>query len=137
MSQSEDHQAASVAPTTPGARLRAARIAAGYPSGASAARALGVVTSTYSSHENGQSGLSAELAEKYGRQFCVNASWLLFGTGDQERPVKQPTAAAIPSYAIPDKKLALEAKILGWLCAFAIALGVVDLFLHAYNMGWL
>jgi phage repressor protein C with HTH and peptisase S24 domain len=63
-------------------RLRDARKNAGYSSAAKAAAALGVKTSTYAAHENGQNEFDAETAKHYGRRFKVAAAWLLTGEDD-------------------------------------------------------
>lgn len=67
-------------------RLKAARIKAGYKSGASAARRLTLSTSTYNAHENGQNEFGPEYAEAYGRVFKVSSGWLLTGEGHMEAP---------------------------------------------------
>lgn len=61
-------------------RLKEARQAAGFASAAAAAERLGVPYATYSAHENGSRGFTAEAAMKYGRAFRVQPEWLLFGT---------------------------------------------------------
>jgi len=58
-------------------RLRAARMAAGYPSARSAAQKFDWKVSTYTAHENGQNGFDISDARKYGLAFSVNAAWLL------------------------------------------------------------
>lgn len=62
-------------------RLTAAREKAGYATAADAARALGVKEQTYYSHENGNSGLRANVADRYARKFKVSLDWLLTGRG--------------------------------------------------------
>ena len=66
---------------TPAERLAAARLAAGYPSAAEAARALGMKFSTYAALENGQNGLSRS-GERLAQFFRVDLNWLLTGRGD-------------------------------------------------------
>jgi phage repressor protein C with HTH and peptisase S24 domain len=68
-------------------RLREARRSAGYASAAKAAAALGVKTSTYAAHENGQNEFDAETAKQYGRRFKVGAAWLLTGETEDLRRV--------------------------------------------------
>lgn len=63
-------------------RLTMARKRAGYETAAEAARALGVKDQTYYAHENGSSGLRAEVAEKYARKFKVSLEWLLTEKGE-------------------------------------------------------
>ena len=65
----------------PAARLRIARLRAGYETGKDAAEALGFPVSTYLSHENGSRGISAKRAEVYARKYKVREQWLLYGVG--------------------------------------------------------
>ena len=60
-------------------RLRLARIAAGYPSAAQAARHLRIPYGTYSGHESGSRGFGSEEAALYAQAFGVAAAWLTFG----------------------------------------------------------
>lgn len=64
-------------------RLKRARERAGYESAANAARRYGWSEVTYRAHENGLRGITPRVAEKYGRAFRVDPSWLLYGTGDE------------------------------------------------------
>lgn len=66
----------------PAARLRIARLRAGYETGKEAAEALGFPVSTYLSHENGSRGISAKRAVTYARKYKVREQWLLYGVGD-------------------------------------------------------
>jgi DNA-binding XRE family transcriptional regulator len=59
-------------------RLKRARIKAGYKTAKAAAERLGMSTTTYRSHENGQTPVPARLAKRYARAFHVSANWLLF-----------------------------------------------------------
>lgn len=68
-------------------RLREARIAAGFSSAAKAAEALGIKTSTYAAHENGQNEFDAAAAKIYGRKFRTGAAWLLTGEDEELRRV--------------------------------------------------
>jgi hypothetical protein len=65
----------------PAARLRIARLRAGYETGKEAAEALGFPVSTYLGHENGSRGISAKRAEVYARKYKVREQWLLYGVG--------------------------------------------------------
>jgi hypothetical protein len=65
----------------PAARLRIARLRAGYETGKDAAEALGFPVSTYLSHENGSRGISAKRAVTYARKYKVREQWLLYGVG--------------------------------------------------------
>lgn len=62
-----------------GARLKEARIKAGYKYASEAARALGVGETTYRAHENGANNFNAEEAKKYARKFDTSAQKLIFG----------------------------------------------------------
>lgn len=87
-------------------RLRSARIAAGFPSAASAAEFLGERAPTYSGHENGSRGIPPEKARKYARAFRVTPEWILFGRGgpsastgsDAAPPIEQ--TALVPVYDV-------------------------------------
>lgn len=72
---------------TPGDRLKAARIKAGYKSSRQAAMALDINYSTYNGHENGQNLFGVDDALRYARFFGSNAEWLLLG---EQRPVFTP-----------------------------------------------
>lgn len=63
--------------TLPSDRLRAARIARGFESAAEAARSFGWSEVTYTSHENGIRGIRKDVAERYGKAFCVDPATLL------------------------------------------------------------
>lgn len=65
-------------------RLRQARVAAGYASAAEAARSMGVKEPTYSGHENGSRGITADVAIDYARRFRVTPEWILFGRDHAE-----------------------------------------------------
>lgn len=67
---------------TPGDRLRAARLAAGYKSVAKAALALGLPESSYRAHENGQNSFTAEQAAAYAKTFGVTVAHLAFGESE-------------------------------------------------------
>ena len=65
----------------PAARLRIARLRAGYETAKDAAEALGFPVSTYLSHENGSRGITAKKAVTYARKYKVREQWLLYGVG--------------------------------------------------------
>jgi phage repressor protein C with HTH and peptisase S24 domain len=69
-----------IQPSDQAERLRAARIKAGYATGAAAARAMGISPVSYTHHENGTAGLSRS-GERYARFFHVSLEWLLTGRG--------------------------------------------------------
>jgi phage repressor protein C with HTH and peptisase S24 domain len=82
------------------ARLRTARISAGYPTGVAAADAFGWNRNTYASNENGNAPFSYSRAKTYGAAFGVAAEWLYEGDGPAEtrRPTRprQPPPSLVP-----------------------------------------
>ena len=63
-------------------RLRQAREMAGFKSATEAAKRFHWPSSTYSSHENGQTDpVPQRAAAKYARAFKVSVAWLLTGQG--------------------------------------------------------
>lgn len=66
-------------------RLRRARIAAGYGTASSAARAGGWKVPTYQGHENGWRDFDEIAAEAYAQAYKVDPAWLLFGRGKPPR----------------------------------------------------
>lgn len=71
--------------STRGDRLREARKAAGYKSGAEAAKSLGVPPATFNAHERAESpggrDYGPDEAAKYAAKFKVDDAWLLTGKG--------------------------------------------------------
>ena len=61
----------------PSARLRRARIDAGYSSAQAAADAFGWSSAAYRHHENGTRGFDFSGAQRYGKAFKVTAAWLM------------------------------------------------------------
>lgn len=82
--------------TTPNQRLRAARKKAGFSSAAKAAARFGWNTSTYRSHENGQTQPGADDAEKYAHAFKVEPDWIMFG--DKPRRADPPHTVPVHGY---------------------------------------
>ncbi len=79
-------------------RLKFAREQAGFRFAADAAQAMGVSYSTYSSHENGEKGLS-RAGPRYAKFFRVSLEWLLMGEGEmqpEQRPVNANSLIAAP-----------------------------------------
>jgi transcriptional regulator with XRE-family HTH domain len=66
----------------PAARLRTARLRAGFTTGKEAAESMGIAVQTYLSHENGSRGIKPGMATRYAKKFKVSEQWLLYGTGD-------------------------------------------------------
>lgn len=64
------------------ARLKQARIEAGFESASAAAARHGWKKSTYIAHENGQNDFGVEQAEIYGKAFNKAPEWLLLGVHD-------------------------------------------------------
>jgi phage repressor protein C with HTH and peptisase S24 domain len=63
-------------------RLRQARMNAGFKSASGAAKHFSWGESTYRAHENGQNKFDYTDAQKYGKAFNVNPSWLFVGSTD-------------------------------------------------------
>jgi phage repressor protein C with HTH and peptisase S24 domain len=66
---------------TRAARLRQARVAAGYARPVDAAIAFGWNRSTYFAHENGHRGISRDRVSVYAIALRVRAEWLAYGHG--------------------------------------------------------
>lgn len=64
-----------------GARLKAARKAAGYRSATAFAGKRDIPMSTYSQHEGGKRSMNAEALMYYAEQLGIQAGWLLSGQG--------------------------------------------------------
>lgn len=64
-----------------GLRLKIARKAAGYNTAISFSQSINIAKSTYSQHENGTRGLTAEQIMFYSECLNVEPSWLLTGFG--------------------------------------------------------
>lgn len=64
--------------SSPGARLRQSRIAAGYKTATEAAAALGMSRDTYLQHENGQRDYDDAKATAYAKAFAVTPQYLRF-----------------------------------------------------------
>lgn len=80
--------------STPGERLKKARIEAGYASAADAARAIGVKPAAYTHHENGTAGLSRN-GERYAKFFRIPYEWLMTG-----RQFSAPSTPGVPIYGV-------------------------------------
>lgn len=71
---------------TPGDRLKAARIAAGFTTAKAAAQALRVPVATYTQHENPRRFLPEKRARLYAERFRSTPEWILYGfTPEQEQ----------------------------------------------------
>ncbi|MTH95412.1 helix-turn-helix domain-containing protein [Roseibium sp. RKSG952] len=89
-------------------RLRTARKRAGFSSATSAAEAMSVNPTTYTSHENGHRDFDEDTAAKYARRFKVDVAWLVFGKGD-EPSSDEPCSGGLQGSDIEDEELFLEA----------------------------
>lgn len=70
-------------------RLRQARIAAGYRSALHASRKFGWKSSTYASHENGQTpNIPKAAVQRYGKAFKVSWEWIKTGAGTMHPEVR-------------------------------------------------
>lgn len=121
------------------ARLREARLKAGFPSARAAAIRYGWTVSTYSSHENGQTPVPVKAAKTYAQKFKVSAAWILTGDAtarpaaqaDSSRPqvplmgwaaghegadwiIRQDVQEPLPRPAgIPDERAVFALKVIG------------------------
>lgn len=68
------------------ARLREARIAAGFPNAAEAAQRFGWPVVAYRSHENGIRGLKSAIVARYAKAYKVSFTWLATGEGPMRGP---------------------------------------------------
>lgn len=68
------------------ARLKQARIAAGYATAAEAARALHMKEATVRAHESGQNAIGMWNGETYAKHYGVSHRWLFYG--HEEKPTK-------------------------------------------------
>lgn len=84
------------------ARLKQARIKAGYQTASQAIETLGWRGSTYRAHENGQNNFHADEAKQYGKAYGVSASWLLLGENDQTPPTKNRKSIKIHKHNCAD-----------------------------------
>ncbi|ORE90210.1 putative phage repressor [Stappia sp. 22II-S9-Z10] len=80
------------------ARLKVARVAAGYSTAASAARPHGWHIATYQAHERGQNGLKGTTAAAYADALKTAAEWLLTGAFSLEF-AQRTDIAAVPCAA--------------------------------------
>jgi len=69
-----------LAPSTPGERLRSARISAGYEKQASFVRKFNLTQSTYALHEGGKRSFDNETAQVYADALGLTAEYLQFGS---------------------------------------------------------
>lgn len=127
---------------TPNARLKHARIEAGYASGKEAAEAMGLPVSTYLGHENGHRGFPASRAPTYARKFKVSTDWLLYGKGEQLAPATEPSEDELAEMIeSAQRELGLTVSVAGWSRAVASSLRTqleryrVDRESHAMNLG--
>lgn len=69
------------------ARLREARLRAGYETIEAAAVRLGMRAGTYRTKEAGERGLKPDEARRFARAFGVSYAWLMTGAGDSGVPL--------------------------------------------------
>ncbi|MBF9234703.1 S24 family peptidase [Microvirga alba] len=94
------------------ARLKEARLKAGFKSMPAAARTMRVNISTYKAHEAGTNGFDTPDARIYAKAFKVSASWLM--TGD-ETPEDAETEAAPEQASVPHADVVGEVAAGRWL----------------------
>jgi hypothetical protein len=68
------------------ARLREARIAAGFADATKAAERFGWHVVTYRSHENAIRGLKSSIVARYAKAYKVSFTWLATGEGPMRGP---------------------------------------------------
>lgn len=101
----------------PAARLRTARLRAGFTSGKEAAESMGIPVQTYLSHENGSRGIKPAMATRYAKKFKVSEQWLLYGTG--KAPGTEGDVVAEVTSIIDRLPPLRRAEALGYLRALA------------------
>lgn len=84
--------------TSPNARLRAARIAAGFPSARAAALHYGWTETTYRGHEVGPRAISRKAAVCYSDAYGIGLSWLLTGADELTPADRQAGACLAPVF---------------------------------------
>ncbi|MAN65336.1 S24 family peptidase [uncultured Hyphomonas sp.] len=82
------------------ARLREARINAGYETVMEACEAFGFKYATYAGHENGSRGVKADSLKRYATAFRVPIEWLLTGAQTALKPSHREAITTIPIYDI-------------------------------------
>lgn len=95
----------------PAARLRRARIDAGYQSAQAAADAYGWSSAAYRHHENGTRGFDFASAQRYGKAFKVTAGWLM---GEGPDTSKLPDLPPVRGSADADGAISLKRINLGF-----------------------
>lgn len=91
--------------TEPHERLRHARQSAGYKSASKAAEAIGVKTSTYIAHENGQNKFDLDVAKRYARKFRADAFWIMAGSEDGRDEIPASISSETGPTGIPDNTI--------------------------------
>lgn len=79
----------------PADRLKASRIAAGYPSARQAAIHLGIPEGTYFGHENDNRSFGVDEARFYAARFGVEPEYLLFGSKRGSRTAQETAKPAV------------------------------------------
>lgn len=67
------------------ARLKQARLDAGYANASEACRAFGWKYPAYAHHENGTAGMKKDVAARYAKAFKVKPEWLLYGSPQSQQ----------------------------------------------------
>lgn len=98
-----------------GARLKTARMAAGFKSAKKFCEMHDIPVSTYSLHESGGRNIQPKVAKKYADLLGVDATWLLTGTGTpyntQEETISHEEYVQLLNYSGNDKiKKSLQHK---------------------------
>lgn len=104
--------------STPGDRLRMARLHKGYRSAAEFARKADVSPITYRAHESGQNLFSGDQAKVYAKLLDVTAAWLMLGEGEAEPPDIEAAAASLRRRAAEMEAGPLRDEVLKELAEF-------------------
>lgn len=90
------------------ARLREARLKAGFRSMADAVRAFDWPKETYKAHESGRNGFDTAQARQYGRRYKVSAAWLMTGTEQADEPETMVPVAEVVGEVAAGRWLAID-----------------------------
>jgi phage repressor protein C with HTH and peptisase S24 domain len=93
------------------ARLRRARLDAGFSSAQAAAEAFGWAAAAYRHHENGTRGFDFATAQRYGRAYRVQAAWLM---GEAVSVSKAPELPPVVGASDGDGAIALKRINIGF-----------------------
>jgi hypothetical protein len=87
------------------ARLRQARLAAGFDSAMSAAQHFGWSYTTYASHERGARSIGHDAITRYARALRVPGEWLAYGRGEEDG---RSARVRVEGYVLDDGRIELR-----------------------------